>query len=149
MHSIVIDQTSPISGIQRPDLAPWLNLVPRELNSNYQCPQYVIKVDRLSGVIDPHWAPPSIQQVKESKKVEKFLSKQPNRFRENWVQTKELLILNNLFSSLRFKPWPDDGKNCYSVNVKNEGGFRAHLKQISHGLFEAYQIGDHKHMGHG
>ena len=27
-YSIVIDQTSPI-GIQRPDLAPWLNLVPR------------------------------------------------------------------------------------------------------------------------
>lgn len=148
-YSVVIDQTSPVSRFQRSDLAPWLNLVPRELNSAHRCPEYIIKVDRLSGVIDSHWAPPSIQQIKESKKVEKFLSKQSNKFRENWAQTKELLVLNNLFSSLRFKPWLRHGKDCYSVNVKNEGGFRAHLKQMSHGLFEAYEMGDHKDMGHG
>jgi len=85
--------------------------------------------------------------VSEDKDVKKLLSSRYRNLRVKWERTKKNLLENRLLRGLNFKPWPDGGGHAYSVRV--DDNFRAHLRHRGSGVWEAYDIGPHKIMGHG
>lgn len=130
--------------LPRSDVTQWVPATPKDLMRKSLCPQYVIYPRRLDTWLDPAWVPPPVTRVIDGKYVEKMLSSKYRNLKEKWEQTKKKLVENRLLRGLNFKPW---GESSYSVRV--DDNFRAHLKNQGSGVWEAYEIGPHKKLGHG
>jgi hypothetical protein len=130
--------------LPRSDVTQWVAATPKELMRKSLCPQYVVYPRRLETWLDPAWVPPPVTRVNDGKNVEKMLLSKYRNVQEKWQLTKKKLIENRLLRGLNFKPW---GENSYSVRV--DDNFRAHLRNQGGGVWEAYEIGPHKKMGHG
>ena len=130
--------------LPRSDVRQWVIATPKDLMRRSLCPQYVIYPRRLEHWLDPAWVPPPVTRVIDNKEVQKKLSSKYRNLQEKWTQTKNKLIENRLLRGLNFKPW---GENSYSVRV--DDNFRVHLKNQGGGIWEAYEIGPHKKLGHG
>jgi hypothetical protein len=128
----------------RSDVTQWVAATPKDLMRKSLCPQYVVYPRRLKTWLDPAWVPPPVTRVIDGQNVEKMLSSRYRNLQEKWKQTKKKLVENRLLRGLNFKPW---GESSYSVRV--DDNFRAHLKNKGSGVWEAYEIGPHKKLGHG
>lgn len=144
--SIVVDGTGPVVS-NRNDIAPWVTTVPSDFLRRSLCPEYVIFPTHLSDWIDPSFNLPPVRKVTEAGKLLKALDGKLRHLKDMWSKTKKKLTEDRNRPGLDFKRWPMDGDDAWSVRVNQ--GVRAHLRNLGEGLWEAYEIGGHKEMGHG
>ena len=142
----VVDQKPPGSAVRK-DLAHWVEATPIGFRRASLCPQYVVFPNKLSSWISPALVLPPVKEVQDGKDVERVLRGRFAHLRSRWEQTKSKLLENRLLHGLNFKPWPKDGPERYSVRV--DDNFRAHLKHLGAGHWDAYVLGPHKALGHG
>ena len=133
-------------GAQRNDQAPWVAIVPDILLRRSLCPEYVVRPASLSSWISPAVKLPVVKEVRDGKRVIDVLTSKYQNMRERWEATKQKLTADPGHPGLRFKIW-DKNTGHWSVRVGDN--FRAHLKQLSNGIWQAEEIGPHKAMGHG
>ena len=90
---------------------------------------------------------PRIEEVTETPPFQKMLASMSQDVKRAWPQTKKKLARTTELKGLDFKPWGVDN-NSFSVRVT--GSVRAHLKLDRSGpKWAAYEIGQHKALGHG
>jgi hypothetical protein len=118
---------------------------PRHLNRRALCPEHIIADARLLPLLRHAYRPPDVKNIDETKKFRESLVGKP--LEELWARTKSKLLENATLRGLNLKPWHKDGKDCYSVRLNDN--FRAHLKHLGDGNWEAYACGSHRAMGHG
>jgi hypothetical protein len=134
-------------GATRYDFAHWVETLPTGLQRASLCPEYFVRPAALANWLPSALVLPPVITVTDDAEVTKRLSMRFINLRDQWTRTKEKLIESRLLRGLNFKPWPNDGKACYSVRV--DDNFRAHLKHEGGGNWIAYIIGSHKELGHG
>ena len=132
---------------QRGDIAHWVEATPLNLLRPSLCPEYFVRPASLGCWLPPALVLPPVSTVIDGDEVTKRLSSRLAHMKTQWERTKHKLIESRVLRGLNFKPWPNDGKNCYSVRV--DDNFRAHLKHEGGGLWVAYILGPHKELGHG
>lgn len=131
----------------RNDFAPWVMATPKDLLRESLCPQYLVQVPNATAWINPAWMPPPVTEVIDGARVIRLLDTRYASLREKWDATKRKLIEDRLRAGLNFKPWNRDGFGAYSIRV--DDSFRAHLRNLGNGTWEAYELGPHTKMGHG
>lgn len=144
--STVVDQKPPGIAVRK-DLAHWVEATPMGLRRASLCPEYVVHLDKLWSWISPALVLPPVKDVIDGRDVLKVLRGRFSHLRSRWEQTKSKLLENRLLHGLNFKPWPKDGPEHYSVRI--DDNFRAHLKHLGAGHWDAYILGPHKTLGHG
>lgn len=144
--SITVDFTSPMKRLRRSDLSPWLEKIPSKYDRESICPQHIIYADL------PSWLPavlkmPEVILIVESTDFSKSIKKL-HSIKKKWEATKIKLCENCISKGLNFYPWTNtDSKSIWSARV--DDNFRAHLRNLGDGVWEAVKIGNHKAMGHG
>ncbi len=131
----------------RTDIARWVGAKPKDLLRAYLCPQHIVHPTNLSDWLDPALILPPVRTITEENRVKKLLSGKYRNLAKRWKNTKSKLREDRTRHSLNLKPWPNDGKNAYSVRIND--GFRAHLRHQGSGSWVAYNIGPHEALGHG
>jgi len=144
--SVIVDLKPPGTEV-RDDLAHWVESIPKAFTRPSLCPEYVISPAILTDWINPALRLPPVKLIKDASKVIDLLSGRLINYKIIWENTKDKLLKDPLASGLNFKPWPKDCKECCSVKV--DKNYRAHLRHLGGGSWEAYKIGSHKEMGHG
>lgn len=144
--SVVVDGLPPLTG-RRHDLAQWVEAVPKAYLRASLCPEYVVLPANLEHWISPALRLPPVRVIQDAAHVVKLLAGRFASYRADWENTKQKLMTDSRAIGLNLKPWPKDGKNCCSVRV--DQNFRAHIKHLGSGLWEAYSIGPHTSLGHG
>lgn len=129
------------------DFSHWVETLPSGLLRASLCPEYFVRPANLADWLPSALVLPPVFTVTDDIEVTKRLSTRFKNLRDQWKRTKEKLIESRLLRGLNFKPWPNDGKDCYSVRV--DDNFRAHLKHLGNGNWNAYILGSHKELGHG
>jgi hypothetical protein len=133
--------------VNRNDFSHWVETLPAGLQRASLCPEYFVRPAVLSDWLPSALVLPPVFTVTDDVEVTKRLSTRYRNLREQWTKTKEKLIASRILRGLNFKPWPNDGMDCYSVRV--DDNFRAHLKHLGGGNWIAYILGSHKELGHG
>jgi hypothetical protein len=134
-------------GAQRGDLAHWVEATPPNLLRPSLCPEYFVRPASLGRWLPSALVLPPVSIVIDGDEVAKRLSSRLAHMKGQWERTKQKLIESRLLRGLNFKPWPNDGRDCYSVRV--DDNFRAHLRHEGGGRWIAYILGPHKELGHG
>lgn len=142
----VLDRTSSPSA-RRYDFSHWVEASPQGLMRRSLCPEYVVYPNVFNHWFSPALVLPPVVAIADGTEVIKRLSSRFANLRDRWEKTKEKLLENRLRHGLNFKPWPKDGRDCYSVKV--DEGNRAHLRHEGTGQWTAYIVGPHKELGHG
>ena len=131
------------------DIQPWVDTIPKEFQWPSLCPQYILTPAILGDWIDPALRLPPVLSIMESDSVIKKLKKQYRTYEKKWLNTKERLTENCYSHGLNFKPWRKNGKTVKDVfSVRVDQGFRAHLRNLGQGSWEAFEIGTHTQLGH-
>lgn len=133
-------------GARRNDQAPWVAHVPDTLLRRSLCPEYVVRPANLYTWISPAVRLPVVKEVRDCQQVIDLLTTKYQNIRERWEATKQKLSADSGLPSLNFKSW-DKAAGYWSVRINDN--FRAHLKQLSNGIWQTEEIGPHKAMGHG
>jgi hypothetical protein len=100
---------------------------------------------RLLPLLRHAFRPPPVKSIDETAKFLKSLAR--SALGKIWEATREKLLENATLPGLNLKPWRKDGEHCYGVRLNDN--FRAHLKHLGNGNWEAYGCGSHRDMGHG
>jgi hypothetical protein len=111
------------------------------------CPQYIARPYNLTHWLDPAWVPPPVRYITDDESVIDLIKRKYRNIAVKWESTKGKLIEERTRRGLNFKPWPKDGRDCYSVRIDH--GYRAHLKHKGQGSWHAYILGTHEELGHG
>src|SRR6185437_11715522 len=131
---------------RREDQALWVGNVPDELLRRSLCPEYFVRPSLLTAWINPSWKLPAVSEVIEAPSFYGQLASKYISLKGRWEDTKKKLIANPALPGLQFKPW-DKKTGHWSVRI--DLNFRAHLRPISSGIWQADEFGPHKAMGHG
>lgn len=129
------------------DFSHWVETLPSGLLRPSLCPEYFVRPAVLNDWLPSALVLPPVFRITDDIEVTKRLSTRFKSLSNQWAKTKDKLIESRLLRGLNFKPWPNDGKDCYSVRI--DYNFRAHLKHLGSGNWNAYILGSHKELGHG
>jgi len=88
-----------------------------------------------------------LETIRESDKFLKQLARLGPAVQKAWKRVRAM-VQQALTPGLDFKPWPKAGPDIFSLRVNDR--VRAHLQfDRARSLWEAFEIGGHKEMGHG
>jgi hypothetical protein len=131
---------------RREDQALWVGNVPDELLRRSLCPEYFVRPSLLTAWINPSWKLPEVSKIIEAPSLSSQLTSKYVSLKRSWEDTKSKLVVNPALPGLQFKPW---NKKTGHWSVRVNLNFRAHLRPMSAGVWQADEFGPHKTMGHG
>ena len=113
------------------------------------CPVYVISDLELIGLTPATLRlVTAIKEIDETEEFRKAFAKQPQNIQQAWHRKRDLLR-NAIPPGADFKPMKNRRQRIYSIRLNKS--YRVHLRPPPQGqeAWTAFEIGNHKEMGHG